>query len=228
MPNELFDLSFLQNFSFSPTLTLNKPATSLTKITIPSTAPPNTNQNTTFPDLEEELLPTDHLLHILFGKEDNSPYSCPKSIQSTLHSNTLKIIRKPRLEHLDYAPQIVLAEPNCNGKWPMAERSTWVGHLKKQKPMNESPTILDPSLKNSAAAVGDSQPHRTPWSRWYGKLAGSGGCEHSKVPVVSFLRLLPICFFISKTIVNTMLMYFVLNLISATIFMLTHVVEKVV
>lgn len=56
MQNDLFDLSFLQNFSFSPSLMSNSKHTpSLVKLRTPTTGPLNSDMTTTLPIIERKL-----------------------------------------------------------------------------------------------------------------------------------------------------------------------------
>lgn len=78
LQNDLFDLNFLQNFSFSPSLTLNKLAPRLTQLRAPPTGIPKTEITPTLPSMDKILIPTNQLLQVLFSKDDEAPSSKPK------------------------------------------------------------------------------------------------------------------------------------------------------
>lgn len=68
--NELFDLNFLQNFSFSPTFSLKNPLSQPAKTKNNFSYMQQQNGFSDFTGLEESLIPADQLLQIFFGKED--------------------------------------------------------------------------------------------------------------------------------------------------------------
>lgn len=77
--NELFDLSFLQKFSFSPTLSLKELNTSSAKTPIHHSNPQAQGGGYNFLGLEKSFTPTDQLMQILFGNEEEEKYHNTKA-----------------------------------------------------------------------------------------------------------------------------------------------------